>query len=56
MSQIKINKIAAKTTNQNLTVAPDGNGVLEVSGDNDAAIHLKDSQNLNGVKNTSTSF
>ncbi len=50
MSQIKINKIAAKTTNQNLTVAPDGTGVLEVSGDNDAAIHLKDSQNLNGVK------
>lgn len=50
MSQIKINKIAGKTADQNLTVAPDGNGVLEVSGDNDAAIHLKDSQNLNGVK------
>tara|TARA_Y100001937_G_scaffold128295_1_gene203831 strand:- start:239 stop:1141 length:903 start_codon:yes stop_codon:yes gene_type:complete len=50
MSQIKINKIAAKTTNQNLTVTPDGTGVLEVSGDNDAAIHFKDSQNLNGVK------
>ena len=50
MSQIKINKIAAKTTNQNLTVTPDGTGVLEVSGDNDAAINFKDSQNLNGVK------
>lgn len=51
MSNIKINKIESKTTDQNLAVTPNGNnGALEVSGDNDAAILLKDSQNTNGVK------
>tara|TARA_B100000214_G_C23970944_1_gene630116 strand:+ start:2059 stop:2961 length:903 start_codon:yes stop_codon:yes gene_type:complete len=48
MSNIKINKIEAKTTN--LAVTPNGTGVLEVSGDNDGALKLKDSQNANGVE------
>ena len=49
MSKINVNEIEAVTTNGNLSVAPNGTGILEVSGDSPGTLQLDDASG-NGVK------
>ena len=51
MSKIILNKIEAKTTDQDLTISPNGNGIVEVTGDgSDGLLKLKNAQQTNSVK------
>ena len=51
MSKIILNKIEAKTTDQDLTISPNGNGIVEVTGDgSDGLLKLKNAQQANSVK------
>ena len=51
MSKIINNEFEAKTTDQDLTISPNGNGIVEVTGDgSDALLKLKNAQQTNCVK------
>ena len=51
MSKIILNKVEAKTTDQHLTISPNGNGIVEVTGDgSDGLLKLKNAQQANCVK------
>jgi len=51
MSKIILNKVEAKTTDQDLTISPNGNGIVEVTGDgSDGLLKLKNAQQTNSVK------
>ena len=51
MSKIINNEFEAKTTDQDLTISPNGNGIVEVTGDvSDGLLKLKNAQQTNSVK------